>query len=196
MPGVMMIETMAQAAGYLLLARNGASAMPVLAAVDGVRFRALAHPGEDLTAQARMRHDGSGYAVLETRLACGERALTEAVLRLRVLPFFNEEMRSHIVALASRHGLTASAPPPRELHPGRPRGRPATAPPPPGPRPPSRGRSSRPAPPTPRPPAPPRAGRDRGRRARGQRRARAGRISRGGGALAVNPCRLASATMC
>lgn len=117
MPGVMMIETMAQAAGYLLLARNGVTAMPVLAAVDGVRFRALARPGEALTAEARMRHDGSGYAVLETRLACGERALTEAVLRLRILPFFNEEMRSHILALASRHGLTAGAPPVREIQP-------------------------------------------------------------------------------
>lgn len=109
LPGVLMIETMAQAAGYLLLARLKASAMPVLAAVDGVRFRAFARPGEVLTSNARLSHDGSGYAVLDTRLTRGDQLLTEAVLRLRIVPFFNVEMRTHIVALMTHHGLLPDA---------------------------------------------------------------------------------------
>ncbi len=103
MPGVLMIEMMAQAAGYLILARNRVTAMPILAGVDSARFRSLARPGQALTAQAKLVHDGSGYAVLDTTLRHEGQRFAEAQIRLRITPFFSEEMRGHVIAMIATH---------------------------------------------------------------------------------------------
>ncbi len=105
MPGVLMIETMAQAAGFLTMARNKGKAMPFLAGVDGARFRNFARPGQALTASARVTHDGSGYVVLEAALCSGEVRLANAVIRLRIAAFPNEELAGHIHDLLEHHNL-------------------------------------------------------------------------------------------
>src|SRR5690242_3202118 len=69
MPGVLLVETMAQASGYLLLARSGFARMPFLAAVKEAKLRSFVTPGMVLTVEASLVHEGSGYAVTAGRIS-------------------------------------------------------------------------------------------------------------------------------
>ena len=60
MPGVLLIESMAQTSGWLLLALMKFERMPFLAAVKEAKMRGLVAPGELLTIHASLVHDGSG----------------------------------------------------------------------------------------------------------------------------------------
>ena len=86
-PGVLLVETMAQAAGWLLLARNGLSAMPFLSSVKEAKFRSFVGPGARLDVTARIAHDGSGYAVTAARIESGGKRLCDAEIMLRNMPF-------------------------------------------------------------------------------------------------------------
>ena len=86
-PGVLLVETMAQAAGWLLLARNGLSAMPFLSSVKEAKFRSFVGPGARLDVTARIAHDGSGYAVTAARIESGGKRICDAEIMLRIMPF-------------------------------------------------------------------------------------------------------------
>src|SRR5215469_9007379 len=63
MPGVLLIEAMAQTAGWLIIAATGFSRMPFLAAVKEAKLRAFVRPGQTLSISAELIHEGSGYAM-------------------------------------------------------------------------------------------------------------------------------------
>lgn len=86
-PGVLMTETMAQASGYLLLARLRFARMPFLMGIDTARFRDFVEPGAALEITAELTHDGSGYAVTKARLAASGKRIADAELRFRIMPF-------------------------------------------------------------------------------------------------------------
>src|ERR1700688_1641639 len=60
MPGNLLIECMAQTAGWLIIACGGFAAMPFLAGVKEAKFRAAVLPGEALEFEATLAHEGSG----------------------------------------------------------------------------------------------------------------------------------------
>ena len=62
-PGVLLIETMAQASGFLVLAASDFAAMPFLMSVDGAKMRTFVEPDAVLDIEAFLEHEGSGYAV-------------------------------------------------------------------------------------------------------------------------------------
>src|SRR6266702_7538225 len=68
MPGVLLIESMAQTAGWLQLALMNFERMPFLAAVKEAKMRGFVTPGEVLTIDANVLHEGSGYAMTEARV--------------------------------------------------------------------------------------------------------------------------------
>ena len=110
-PGVLLVETMAQAAGYLLLHRQDFARMPFLAAVKEAKFRNFVPPETRLEVSVRLAHDGSGYAVLRAGIARGGQRLCDAELTLRTLPFPAPELEAAMRAQAERIGL-ATAPRP------------------------------------------------------------------------------------
>ena len=63
MPGVLLIESMAQTSGWLLVALMKFERMPFLAAVKEAKIRGFVTPGELLTVEASAVHEGSGYAI-------------------------------------------------------------------------------------------------------------------------------------
>ena len=67
LPGVLMIETMAQTGGWLVLATLRFARMPFLAQVKEAKFRGFVTPGQALEVEARLVQDGSGYAVVTGR---------------------------------------------------------------------------------------------------------------------------------
>ncbi len=86
-PGVLLTETMAQASGYLVLAHLDFRQMPFLMGVDKARFRRFVGPGTELSIEASLEHDGSGYAVTRASIAAEGQPLCNAELRFRTMPF-------------------------------------------------------------------------------------------------------------
>jgi 3-hydroxyacyl-[acyl-carrier-protein] dehydratase len=105
MPGVLLIESMAQASGWLLLALMKFERMPILAAVKEAKMRGFVSPGEVLTIEANILHEGSGYAMTEARVKVGGKLRSNATITLTLAPFPNPEMRGHMDAVAKRVGL-------------------------------------------------------------------------------------------
>ena len=102
LPGVLMIEAMAQTGGWFLVVVQRFTRMALLAQVRQAKLRAMVRPGETMAAEARLLHDGSGYAVMSARLENDGRTLAEAELTYRVVPFPNPTLRDAVIA-AARH---------------------------------------------------------------------------------------------
>ena len=109
MPGVLMIEAMAQTSGYLLLALTRASRMPFLAEVKEAKLRAFVPPGAVLAIEADLEHEGSGYAVTRARIARDGKRVAEAELRFRTVPFPTPELAQRTRDAMARVGLPAVA---------------------------------------------------------------------------------------
>ena len=67
MPGVLLIECMAQTTGWLVCMLGDFTAMPFLAGVKEAKFRTLVFPGDALEFEGGVVHEGSGYAVAECK---------------------------------------------------------------------------------------------------------------------------------
>ncbi|HEX4173215.1 MAG TPA: 3-hydroxyacyl-ACP dehydratase FabZ family protein [Acetobacteraceae bacterium] len=102
LPGVLMIETMAQTGGWLVLATLRFSRMPFLAQVKEAKLRTFVMPGQALEAEARLLHDGSGYAVVAATIVGDNRRIADAEITYRVVPFPNETLRAEMLATARR----------------------------------------------------------------------------------------------
>jgi len=102
LPGVLMIETMAQAGGWLVLATLRFARMPFLAQVKEAKLRGFVTPGAHLEVTARLVQDGSGYAVATGRIESDGRKVAEAELRYGLAPFPNETLRARMLETARR----------------------------------------------------------------------------------------------
>jgi 3-hydroxyacyl-[acyl-carrier-protein] dehydratase len=109
MPGVLLIETMAQASGWLLIALLKFERMPFLAGVKEAKMRDFVTPGELLTVEASLVHDGSGYAITEAKIRAGGKLKCNATLTFSHTPFPNPELRGHMETMAKRIGFPQQA---------------------------------------------------------------------------------------
>jgi 3-hydroxyacyl-[acyl-carrier-protein] dehydratase len=109
MPGVLLIEAMAQTSGWLVVAMNRFQRMPFLAAVKEAKLRTFVKPGQLLSIDAYLEHDGSGYAVVEAKIRAERKLICDATLTLRVLDFPNAEMEREMRDRAAMIGLTVEA---------------------------------------------------------------------------------------
>lgn len=112
MPGVLLIEAMAQTSGWLLIALLNFERMPFLAAVKEAKMRSFVTPGQLLTIEASVAHDGSGYAMTEVATRVAGKLVCNAALTFRHVPFPSEELRAHMRDAAERFGLSQNAPAP------------------------------------------------------------------------------------
>ena len=102
MPGVLLIETMAQTAGWLVIAMSKFERMAFLAAVKEAKLRNFVSPGQQLSLSATIEHEGSGYAVAQAKGTADGRPVCDAQIMLRVTEFPRPELRSHMEELAKR----------------------------------------------------------------------------------------------
>lgn len=109
MPGVLLIESMAQTSGWLLLAMMKFERMPFLAAVKEAKMRGFVSPGELLTVQASILHEGSGYAMTEAKVSVGGKLRSNATITFSHVPFPNQDLRGHMDAVAKRIGFPQQA---------------------------------------------------------------------------------------
>jgi 3-hydroxyacyl-[acyl-carrier-protein] dehydratase len=109
MPGVLLIEAMAQTSGWLLIALNKFERMPFLAAVKEAKMRSFVSPGDLLMVEAAIVHEGSGYAMTSAKIRVGGELRCNATITFGITPFPNPELRGHMDAEAKRIGFPQQA---------------------------------------------------------------------------------------
>jgi 3-hydroxyacyl-[acyl-carrier-protein] dehydratase len=97
MPGVLLIECMAQTTGWLVMAMAGFTAMPFLMAVKEAKFRTVVLPGDELEFEGRIVHEGSGFTVGEAKGRRQGKVICEAQMTYRVMPCPSPEFRQAIL---------------------------------------------------------------------------------------------------
>jgi 3-hydroxyacyl-[acyl-carrier-protein] dehydratase len=102
MPGVLLIECMAQTCGWLVTAINRFTAMPFLIAVKEAKFRNAVFPGDELEFEGKIVHEGSGFTVGECKGRRHGKAVCEAQVTYRVMSFPNPEFRAALIQWAER----------------------------------------------------------------------------------------------
>jgi len=107
LPGVLLVECMAQTAGHLILVLEKFQRMPFLAQIESAKLRRFVEPGTALSISASLVHLGSGYAVTKAVVETETGAVAEAGIRFRSLPFPNPAMRDLMLENARRLGLDA-----------------------------------------------------------------------------------------
>lgn len=104
-PGVLLIETMAQASGFLVLAASDFAAMPFLMSVDGAKMRSFVEPDAVLDIEAFLEHEGSGYAVTKAKISSAGKKICDAQLKLRTMPFDQVPLAEIVRKRADEVGL-------------------------------------------------------------------------------------------
>jgi len=105
LPGTLMVETIAQCCGLLVLAVQDFAKLPVLVGIDKARMRAMVPPGAVLAAEGRLVQEGAVYAAAAGSLFHEGRKVAEAEIRLGTIPFPSDELRREAEGFARQIGL-------------------------------------------------------------------------------------------
>lgn len=85
-PGVLLTEMMAQAAGKCLYAEDPARGIPMLVKIAAANFRDWARPGELAILRGRIRSSRPEYATVDCRVEIEDRQIADAQLFFTFLP--------------------------------------------------------------------------------------------------------------
>lgn len=105
LPGVLLIEIMAQSCGMLLLRLHDFDRMAFLAAVKEGKLRTFVTPGQTIEIDAEMLHDGSGYAKLAAKGRVDGKLVCDAELTMKTMAFPAPELRGYLLSTAERIGM-------------------------------------------------------------------------------------------
>jgi 3-hydroxyacyl-[acyl-carrier-protein] dehydratase len=101
MPGVLLLESMAQTSGWLIIGITGFTRMPFLAAFSQAKLRAFVKPGDTLELSAALVHEGSGFARTKAEIRHDGKLACNAEITFRVVEFPNPEFRQHMEKAAA-----------------------------------------------------------------------------------------------
>jgi 3-hydroxyacyl-[acyl-carrier-protein] dehydratase len=87
LPGVLMLEVMGHAAGYILYQRHQRERFVFLGSVKSAKFRRFVEPGATLVAEARITHDSAAFSVAETRLEVDGAVVADAEVIMVITDF-------------------------------------------------------------------------------------------------------------
>ena len=101
MPGVLLIEAMAQTSGWLVIAVTNFTRMPFFAALKEAKLRSFITPGQSLSLSAKLLHEGSGYAVTKADIRCDGKLACNAEITFRVVEFPSPAFRASMQEVAA-----------------------------------------------------------------------------------------------
>ncbi len=101
MPGVLLLEAMAQTAGWLLIAATRFQRMPFLALFKEAKLRSFVTPGQTLALSASVVHEGSGYAITKAEANVDGKLVCNAEITFRMLDFPNPEFLAGMKKVAT-----------------------------------------------------------------------------------------------
>jgi len=93
LPGVMMLEFMNHAAGYLLLRRQGLEKFVFLGGVKRAKFRRFVVPGDKMIVDAKVTHEGSGFSIAETSVRVRDEVAADAEVVMIATDWPSEVLR-------------------------------------------------------------------------------------------------------
>ena len=97
-PGVLMIETMAQASGILIMHTIDFEKIPLLAGVKEGKLRNFVGPKTDIEIKAEIIHEGSGFAVTKAEIRSEGKRIANAQLTFTIMPFPSPDLQNTIKA--------------------------------------------------------------------------------------------------
>jgi len=109
-PGVLLIETMAQASGFMLLSRFTFEKMPFLANVTSAKMRSFVEPGNILRVEASLEHDGSGFAATRAEILRDGKKICDSKLMFRLMDFPSDMLKSTMLDRFTQISQTVSQP--------------------------------------------------------------------------------------
>jgi 3-hydroxyacyl-[acyl-carrier-protein] dehydratase len=109
MPGVLLIESMAQTSGWLIIGATGFERMPFLASVKEAKLRTFVSPGQELSLTADLVHEGSGFAVTSAAVAVDGKTVASSEITFRVMAFPDPKFRTSMTEVATRIGFPLQA---------------------------------------------------------------------------------------
>jgi len=109
MPGVLLIESMAQTSGWLLIALMKFERMPFLAAVKEAKMRTFIVPGTRLQINASAIHEGDGFAMTDVKIRVDGKLTCNSQLTFKTVPFPHPDLRGHMDTMAKRIGFPLEA---------------------------------------------------------------------------------------
>jgi 3-hydroxyacyl-[acyl-carrier-protein] dehydratase len=101
MPGVLLIEAMAQTSGWLIIGVTRFSRMPFFAALKQAKLRSFVTPGQSLSLSAKLQHEGSGFAMTKAEVRCEGKLTCNAEITFRLTEFPNAEFRANMDKMAA-----------------------------------------------------------------------------------------------
>lgn len=107
LPGVLLIEAMAQTAGWLILAMTRCEKFPFLSIINDAKLRNFVRPGSEILVESKLVHEGSGFIKTENRVLFENAVQCEATTTFRVLPFPSPVFQEKLVAHAIKIGFPA-----------------------------------------------------------------------------------------
>ena len=100
MPGVLLLESMAQTSGWMILGLQGFRQMPFLAAAREAKFRTFVGPGSKLIMTAKIVHEGSGFALTQAQGELDGKVVCDATITFRVVNFPKPEFKQEMLKFA------------------------------------------------------------------------------------------------
>jgi 3-hydroxyacyl-[acyl-carrier-protein] dehydratase len=105
MPGVLLLESMAQTSGWLIIGITKFARMPFLASFKEAKLRSFVTPGKTLSLSAKLEHEGSGFAVTSAQIKADGRTVANAEITFRLIEFPNPEFRASMERFAAVIGF-------------------------------------------------------------------------------------------
>lgn len=97
-PGVLLIEVMAQSSGNLAMAKLEFTKMAVLASVSHCKFFDFVMPGDILTCSAKLLSCKRGFSVNEVNVYREDEVVAMAELRMKIIDFFCDFSKEKIIS--------------------------------------------------------------------------------------------------
>ncbi len=110
MPGVLLIESMAQTSGWLIIGITGFERMPFLASVKEAKLRTFVSPGQILSLKASLVHEGSGFAVTKAAIEVDGKTIADSQFTFRIMTFPDPKFRTSMTETAVRIGFPVKVP--------------------------------------------------------------------------------------
>ena len=108
LPGVLLLETMNHASGYLLLGLHKLNKLPLFTGVKKGKFRKWVTPGMVLEVTADLFHDGSGFGVTKAFIEQDGQRVADAEITMSLIDFPTAELQAEIRRRAEAAGLLSS----------------------------------------------------------------------------------------
>ena len=105
MPGVLLLETMNHASGYLMLGLNGFSKLPFFAGTKRVKIKRFVTPGTLMKVRIDLVHEGSGFCMTSGEIKVGDEVVAEAEITMMLMNFPSEELAEEVRHRAAKVGF-------------------------------------------------------------------------------------------